>query len=202
MRQKLYYTTDEITPDLFTTGSEFMTADSIEYTGAYHTYSTGEIYSGDMWDSKTSKKLIPFVSQSTTVIEYKKTKNIVIKYDQPVNRIVQITPTDIQNGYVQRYFLKKINEPNILEVDADEYSKYESNLFDPILYSGITFKWWISGPLNDNTDNGVYDRGVITKNELTLQSAEMQMPGISNMLNNYSEYYMSDSVIVPKDING
>lgn len=202
MRQKLYYTTDEITLDLFTTGSEFMTSELTEYVGAYHTYSTGEIYSGTEWDSKTSKKLIPYVSQSATVIEYKKTKNIKVKYDEPVNRIIQITPDDIKNEYIQRHFLKKINDQNILEVDAEEYSKYESNMFDPILYTGITFKWWISGPLTDTNINGVFNRGVITKNQLTVQSAELQMPGISTKLNNYTEYYMSSDIVIPRDING
>lgn len=202
MRQKLYYTTDEITTGLFTTGSQWMTTDKIEYVGAYHTYTTGEVYTGDTWNSKTSKKLIEYVKETNLVTQYKKLKNIVVKYDQPVNRILQITPADINNGYVQRYFLQKNNDLTILEIDSDEYDKYQSGQFDNILYSGITFKWKITGDLQDTTFGGVYNRGVITTNRLILQNAEKQMPGISTKLNNYTEYYLSKDLYIPKDING
>ena len=58
MRLKLYYTTDEITNNLYTSGMQYMLQDNTEYRGLYHTYLTGEVYTGATWDSKTSKKLI------------------------------------------------------------------------------------------------------------------------------------------------
>jgi hypothetical protein len=53
MRLKLYYTTDEITNNLYTSGMQYMLQDNTEYRGLYHTYLTGEVYTGATWDSKT-----------------------------------------------------------------------------------------------------------------------------------------------------
>ena len=61
MRLKLYYTADEITSNLYTSGSQFMTEDNVEYRGTYHSYITGEVYTGSTWNAKTSKKLITFL---------------------------------------------------------------------------------------------------------------------------------------------
>ena len=56
-RQKAYYTIDEITNNLYTTGSEWMLQNFTEYKGLYHTYITGEVYTQAKWNPKTSKKL-------------------------------------------------------------------------------------------------------------------------------------------------
>jgi hypothetical protein len=201
MRQKLYYTTDEITNNLYTTGSEWMLSDGTEYMGLYHQYITGEIYTESTWNVNLSKKLIKYVRENDIVTFYKKQKNINVKYDVPKNSIIQITSTDIKNGFIYRYFVKKINDSNIIELDNTEFIKYESNQFDPLLYSAVSFKWLISGNLNDNRSSGVFKRGVITTNRLTIEAAEAQMAGLSKKITDYTEYYLSTDINVPKDIN-
>ena len=201
MRQKLYYTVDEITNNLYTSGSAWMTETNVEYIGAYHTYSTGEVYTEATWDSRTSKKLIKYAVENTAVTAYKKLKTINVKYDMPHSSVIQITPADIKSGYVRRYFLKKINDSTITEIDSTEFGKYSSNQFDPILYSAITLNWKISGAVYDNSADGVFHRGVQTTNQLMVAAAEAQMPGILTKLTNYTEYYMSADLASPKDIN-
>lgn len=201
MRQKLYYTTDEITNNLYTTGSEWMFSDGSEYSGLYHRYITGEVYTESAWNVNLSKKLIKYVRQNDTVTFYKKQKNINVKFDVPKNSIIQVTPTDIKNGFIYRYFVKKINDSNIIELDSNEFAKYESNQFDPLMYVAVSFKWIISGNLNDDQSTGVFKRGVLTTNRLTVQAAETQMLGISEKLTDYAEYYLSTDIYVPRDIN-
>ena len=178
-----------------------MTESNTEYIGAYHTYSTGEVYTDAAWNSKTSKKLIKYTVENTTLTAYKKLKTINVKYDMPHSSVIQITPADIKAGYVRRYFLKKINESTIIEIDSTEFGKYSSNQFDPILYSAITLKWKITGDVYDNSADGVFHRGVQTTNQLMVAAAEAQMPGMLTKLTNYTEYYMSSNLASPKDIN-
>lgn len=201
MRQKLYYTVDEITNNLYTSGSAWMTESRVEYIGAYHTYITGEVYTDATWNSKTSNKLIKYTVENTAVTAYKKLKKINVKYDMPHSSIIQITPADIKAGSVRRYFLKKINELTITEIDSTEFEKYSTNKFDPILYSAITLNWKISGDIYDNSADGVFHRGVQTTNRLMVAAAEINMPGMLTKLTNYTEYYMSTDITVPRDIN-
>ena len=44
MRNRLHYTPNQITLNLYTTGSQWMTDDGVEFIGPYHTYTTGEIF--------------------------------------------------------------------------------------------------------------------------------------------------------------
>ena len=201
MRQKLYYTVDEITNNLYTSGSLWMTESHIEYIGEYHTYITGEVYTDATWNSKTSKKLIKYTVENSALTTYKKLKTINVKYNMPHSSVIQITPADVKSGYVRRYFIKKLNETTITEIDSIEYGKYSSGQFDPILYSAITLNWKISGDLYDNLDNGVFHRGVQTTNQLMVAAAEVKMPGMLTKLTNYTEYYMSTDIYVPRDIN-
>ena len=60
-RLKVYYPLNEITNNLNTTGSQWMLESLEEYKGLYHTYTTGEIYSGGKYDKNISKKLVSIV---------------------------------------------------------------------------------------------------------------------------------------------
>ena len=76
MRRRLYYTDNQITKNLYTTGSEWQTADGQEYVGAYHTYVTGETYTEPDWNASKSKKLVEFKNASQTTRKYQELKSI------------------------------------------------------------------------------------------------------------------------------
>jgi len=201
MRNRLHYTPNQITPNLYTTGSQWMTEDGVEFLGPYHTYTTGEIYSQSKWNAKTSKKLVPLVLESTDNYVYKQLKTIQTKFDTPQSTQPIITIQSRNAGFISRYFLKKANEYVIIEVDESQYNKWGIQQIDSNLWYATQITWYITGNLNDEMQRGVLIRGVIEKNLQEIQRAETEVPGISLILTNPVQYYSDTDFIVPKDIN-
>ena len=72
MRQKAYYTRNEIIPDLYTIGKEYMLSDNTEYIGKYHKYiTTGEIYTLSEWSDRFSKPLKVYKELDPKIVTYK-----------------------------------------------------------------------------------------------------------------------------------
>jgi hypothetical protein len=201
MRLKLYYTADEITSNLYTSGSQFMTEDNVEYRGTYHSYITGEVYTGSTWNAKTAKKLITFRDLSSKNAEYQQLKPTSLVFDKPNPTIVSITQQQINNKMVNRYFLKKVNETSIIEVDQEQYQKWINKQIDSVVYLGISIPWTIAGEIEDTNINGTMIKGVRTRNNLQIQYANSKLPGISDYLNNPLQYYLDTTFVVPQDIN-
>jgi hypothetical protein len=202
MRLKLYYTTDEITNNLYTSGMQYMLQDNTEYRGLYHTYLTGEVYTGATWDSKTSKKLIAYKNITAKNVEYETLKReLKLTYKQPVSALNAPTAEQLKAGSYTRYFIKKVNESKIIEIDEPQFNMWQSKQFDPALYSAIKMQWYISGPIEDSRPSIVLIRGVQTKNTTQIEIAEKSMPGISKVLTDPLQYYSDITYLVPKDIN-
>ena len=202
-RLKSYYTADEITNNLYTTGSQFMTEDNAEYIGLYHAYSTGERYTNATWNSKLSKRLVPYTKFDTTNEQYQLLKpGIVLNYETPSASSVVIKKMDIDNGYVNRYFLQKINETKILEVSQITYDKWASNVIDKKLHNAATLQWSITGNIEDVTINGILSIGVISKNKTAVEEASQTIPDLALILTNFTQFYTDVNYVVPVDING
>jgi len=200
MRLKLYYTTDEITNNLYTIGSEFATIGNVEYIGLYHKYSTGEIYTQKIWNSRTSKKLIKLQSDKTKDVTYQKLRPQPVTFDQPTSSIISIKrPQSVD--IISRYFIKKANEEYIIEIDIIQYQKWLSKKIDPIMYNAISIQWKISGKINDEMHNGVLIKGVRSSNQLQINNANTTLQGISKYLTNPLQFYTDSDFTVPKDIN-
>lgn len=201
-RLKSYYTADEITNNLYTTGSQFMTEDNAEYIGLYHAYSTGERYTNATWNSKLSKRLVPYTKFDTTNEQYQLLKpGIVLNYETPSASSVVIKKMDIDNGYVNRYFLQKINETKILEVSQITYDKWASNVIDKKLHNAATLQWSITGNIEDVTINGILSIGVISKNKKAVEEASQTIPDLALILTNFTQFYTDVNYVVPVDIN-
>lgn len=202
MRKKSYYTAKEITNNLYTNGKEWQLSDGTEYRGLYHTYTTGETYTGATWDTKTSSILIPFVIEAPIKKLYKTLKSILTKYNViPNNGQVVITAEDRNRGFLYRYFIRKINETNILEIDESQYNAYISGSIDPNLYTVVKITWHITGNIQDEKSGIAVKPGVISKNTAELKTAEQRLSGITAKLTNLTEYYTDADFVVPKDIN-
>ena len=202
-RLKSYYTADEITNNLYTSGSEFMTEDNAEYIGLYHAYTTGERYTNETWNSKISKRLLPFTRFDTTNEQYFLLKpNIILNYEIPTTSAAVITKQDINNGYVNRYFLQKINETKILEVNQTTYEKWASNIIDKKLYNATSLQWSITGNIEDITIGGVLTMGIISKNKQAIETASSTIPDLALVLPNLAQYYTDINYFIPADING
>lgn len=200
-RLKLRYSLDEIIPNQYTFGKEWMTEDSVEYIGLYHKYTTGEIYTRPVWDSALSKKLVTYTDITSEKYKYDKLKQTTPKTYTSVQSY-QVSPTaeDYKIGYINRYFAKKRNDNLIVEVSVQQYEMWQSNNIDNVLYDMIQIKWYISGNVNDDISN-ITVNGVKTKNKQIAQSAERKMIGINLILKNYTQFYADTDVVVPKDIN-
>jgi hypothetical protein len=178
-----------------------MTEDNVEYRGTYHSYITGEVYTGSTWNAKTAKKLITFLDLSSKNAEYQQLKPASLVFDKPNPTLVSITQQQINNKMVDRYFLKKVNETSIIEVDAEQYQKWISKQIDSVVYLGISIPWTIAGEIEDTIINGTMIKGVRTKNNLQIQYANSKIPGISDYLNNPLQYYLDTTFVIPQDIN-
>lgn len=202
MRNKLRYTIDEITIDLYTPGGQFMTEDNMEYIGAYHRYITNEIYTGSVWNAKTSMKLVPFVKTKTDNLVYRGLKsNLITKYHTPAATTITITEQQRMASAITRYFMKKTNDTHIFEIDERTYTLWQTKRVDPLVYLATEIIWQIAGPINDETVAGVSILGVRTKNLNQLKLKEATLPGISLKLTNPIELYTDIDFKVPKDIN-
>lgn len=200
-RLKLIYRESEIQNNLYTFGGEWMTADKQEYKGLYHKYTlTNEIYTGGIWDASTSKILYPLIKLHPDVKTYLELRNEQKSTYDAIHPIqVSITLQDINNGYINRYFLKKINEEIFIEIDKQQYESYQSRL-DNTLYLANTCKWYITGPI-ESAQLPVKKPGIIELNTLEIQRMEKTLPGISKKLNNPLQFYTDTDFVVPRDIN-
>lgn len=204
-RKKIYYTADETTNDLFTTGRQWMTTDEKEYVGGYHRYLTGEIFTESKWNPKLSKSLIPYREKNTNPNSrlYKKLKpKVKTKYRTPKSFTPTINNNNINAGVITRYFYKKYDSENILETDQKTYNQIQTNVADKKLYATVIMNWKISGNKQDEYKNGAVVSGVISINTKQIKVAETTIPGITKLLSNSLQYYTDTDFITPTDING
>ena len=96
------------------------------------------------------------------------------------------TSKDYSKGYINRYFVQKINDLKITETNKNNYNDIYNNYF-----SKLVIQWIISGPKNNVYKNKILDRkGVQEQNIQTLFEYEKSMKGIKNYLNNPLEFWI------------
>lgn len=171
----MYYPKSEITPNLYTNGTEFVnTVTGAYYKGYYYATSDGKYYTGNDY-SPTSQELI------------RSSASLIKNTTTPASYTPQPTVLDYTNGFFVRYVIKRVNSgvETIKEITAQEYNTIQRNP----LYSFTSFKWKITGPLFDNLSNmnhPVY--GIINTNKRTLLNEEKKIPGISKFFINLAQY--------------
>jgi len=206
-RLKSYYIADDITPNLYTNGDEYIIVETGQsYTGPYHTYNTGEVFTLSNWNPNQSKKLIKIgvaenTNNSPNVFIYKQLNDIKTKYKSIKPAVPIITNNDKKLGYITRYFIKKINNNNVIEIDKQQFNDWESEKIDPNLYFAINVKWTIAGNLQDTINNGVTIESVSTLNRTEINRASKQMSEITNVLSDLTQYYVDMDIVTPIDIN-
>jgi len=204
MRTKLYYSPDEITEYLYTTGSEWMLeSDFKEYFGFYHTYTNGDAFTLGTYDATLSKKLIPYEDMTATEIVYSHMKpNQQTRYKTNIISYIPTTTTeDVRRGYLTRYFAQKHNETSIIEIDAKQYLDIQKKIFDPNMYRIVSLLWYITGTLEPSVNGTVQTLSVQQKNLQQIHFAKQIIPNIQAKLLNLVELYTDTSFIVPEDIN-
>ena len=104
----------------------------------------------------------------------------------PLSNKPKITTTDIEKGFVSRYFVKLVSDFKVVEVDKKQYDEFKRNAF----YQTLELPWLISGYANDTIAvDGKTIYGVRHKNQTTVNFYSRQMPGLSRILYNPLEYF-------------
>ena len=202
MRSQVTYLAEDITNNLVTTGSQWMTEDRQEYIGQYHSYATGEVYTRATWDALLSKKLIPYEAETTVETIYKRLKpNIKTKYQSPTNYIPIVTTQDISKGMFTRYFLHNQVSYTFIEVDKPQFEQWQKKTIDRILWKGVSMQWKITGNVDDTMINNAIDLGIVSFNKNSILQANKVTPGIDMLLTNYLQFATDGEYIVPNDIN-
>ena len=99
------------------------------------------------------------------------------------------------------FFVKRKNSVTITEINGQEYQKWLDGIIDNNLYIAVKLLWYISGVVTDQYTSTYKSPGIISKNENSIKTAELVLPGISSYLTNLTEFYSNSDYIVPKDIN-
>jgi hypothetical protein len=119
--------------------------------------------------------------------QYKIIKRLITIYNQitsnpsfefATHTLPTIKKTDYDVGYIDRYFLRQVNNPvaQIIEVNKKQWTTFLSNKF----YTRVSLRWKISGRRDT----------VISSNRKSLVEASKVIPGILAMLeNNLLQFY-------------
>ena len=180
MRDKIYYTPNQITNNLFTAGGEYQLSDGTEYKGSYHTYTSGEVYTLSEYGIG-SVKLFPYIN--TNQLKYSSIRSdIKTKFIAPTPG----TPNIVPNGRFNRYFISRRNDympEDSFEIDSDMYDKYTSGKIDQTLY--------IAKPISWSTTTDEERLPVIRMNNaIAKKSIAVYIPLIFNILPDNQQYSM------------
>jgi hypothetical protein len=204
MRPRLRYNKEDIFENLFTTGSEWMTTDTVEYKGVYHRYSDGTVLTLGTYDPKLSRKLIPFQAQEQDTVNERRYRILKTdqktKYQSPAAGTTLPTETDINKGFFKRYYIEKF-DGQIFEITKHTYKLYTDKKIDPNLYKAVELNWTIKGPLRDETVGNVTTLSVENTNRKAVTVAARTCPSLLKFITNYIEFAIIGNIQVPADIN-
>jgi hypothetical protein len=184
-RQRIYYPEGKIQKGLYTIGKQWMTEDGKEFIGAYHTYTTGEVFSQSSYVRDVSKKLIPYKDitreEIKTSFDYDKLpkKQQLEDYFFPSYSKTTPTQNDYLKGFVNRYFVKSKFNDVIMETSITDYKKVT-----PQTFYKTTIPWKITGPVNDSGS----EPGVEDTNRRLVNLAERDVPQIKDYITNFVEF--------------
>ena len=108
---------------------------------------------------------------------------------QVVNNTIVPTQEDYEKGFYTRYFIKRKDSNIIAEVSEDKLGDIGEKVSE-VLYVGFELDWKLTGPLDDIIVDGVRQQaGVRDTNRRTLQRVEQEYIGITEKLQNLTQFY-------------
>jgi hypothetical protein len=147
---------NQIKENQYTSGNELVEKVSYKPYKGYYYVTGNKFFSGKIFNIKAielikkspqTNKVTSFGGDTLSYF-YNAPESIQNLMSKPVEvRSISFTPTPeiISKGYTNRYFVKKANTLNIMEVSEDNYS----SLTDPI-YTKIYLIWKVSTGFNQN----------------------------------------------------
>ena len=186
-----YYPLSKITPNLYTSGNQFiLSTTGKDYKGYYYSTYDGKYFTGETV-SPSAIEITPVDANSKQTLSLGTSKYDSIKNNAPQTSPVSYTsiptPQDYKNGYYYRYFSKRVNGDlsTIQEISKDTFT----SLINNVLYNTLQIQWMISGPLEDQYMSGMLVLGVINRNLKSISQATRQMMYLDQYLTNPTQYY-------------
>lgn len=103
--------------------------------------------------------------------------------EYPSTTIFSVKQSDYTIGYCRRFFVKKINDSNVIEVNDTTYNKTSTILFEKCM-----IKWILVGPKNNVFSNGkLIEEGVYERNRKAVEVAEIKE--VMRLIQDYTQYY-------------
>lgn len=202
MRRKAFYSEQEIINGLYTQGKEWMLIDYTEYTGQYHRYTTGEVYTESQWNKDKSKRLIKYQDISEPVKMYKSLKSVKTQYANDIKSYKPvITSADKKAGSITRYFIKRYDSEIVTEISADTFNKWSSNKIDKNIYQATSIEWIVADTYNKIDINKDVVPQVAEFNRNTVLALKQPFAVLSKYLTDYTELYADPTYTIPPDIN-
>jgi hypothetical protein len=201
----MYYPKSQIKTNLYSESNEYTLPNGDIYQGFYYKTSTGQYFTGKTPDDRPNVQIFPLVQffnepkiRYNISIPY----NVDAEFDSPLvyeggtpidSSKVQIIPTyisttptsqDYQIGEFRRYFCKKTNEIQYVEINKTQYDLLITQSPDILwqLYAPFNLPWQITGDQEQVARTN--------KNIVELTSRRLQLPRLGDYLNNnYLKYY-------------
>jgi hypothetical protein len=179
-----YYPLTQITPNLYTSGKDFVNPDGTPYVGRYYMTYDGKTYTGINPVVGTNVELSPVINSTTLGVGITvplpdptyttaASKNSVASKFQSKATLTELTPyypfpisSDYAKGYFTRYFAKNPSGPGyVIEISQEDWSLIQNGQVENnvVGYETIDMLWQLTGPLNDTRVSqyqiigGVYD---------------------------------------------
>jgi len=104
----------------------------------------------------------------------------------PIGMKPSISKSDIQLGYVIRYFVKFVSNTQIYEIDKTQYNIFAKNPF----YTAIQLKWYITGQIEDIiTPSGEVIKGTRQRNASSIDYYDKELMGLRFVLLDPLQFY-------------
>lgn len=204
----MYYPKSQITPNLYTNGNEFVLSTTQEvYSGFYYKVSTGKFYTGRNQDDKPNIELLPLITSqtistptqenfqsnyitTTSIFDANNETYLNIKSQQPTSKFIPTylpeTPTqqDYQVGEFKRYFCKKTNQIQYIEINQEQFDQLVAK--DPQIEFSLYLPFFIDWQLTGDEQQVAR----INKNSVELISFQQKLPNLNQYLRfDYTKYY-------------
>jgi hypothetical protein len=201
----MYYPLSQITSNLYTNGGEYVYKSNQEnYTGYYWKTSSGKIYTGKTPQDIPTSELIsansnpfnPVLQNSSIPViinqnDFENTNYINVKSIDtsqialtPIYFPTQPTQQDYQIGEFRRYFCKKTNEIQYIEISKDQFDLLIAK--DPQILWQLYFPFFIPWDITGNKEQVAR----VNKNIVDLTIKNLRLPRFNDYLkNDYTKYY-------------
>lgn len=108
------------------------------------------------------------------------------RYVSPSTYIPSPSIVDYETGFIDRYFVSKINDKFIIETSPRDYNSINFSFFNKVIIN-----WQIRG-FKENVYNGkiLAEYGVGEYNKIQVSRAAKKLPGIQDVLTNYFQFWI------------